>query len=147
MPREPLPSPPADAFAHRIEVVAGDIDALGHAGNVRWVDWVNGVAEAHSRTVGLGPDRYQALGLIWVVRRHDIVYLGEAREGAALDVLTWVESFSGATCVRRTLFRAANADGVLAHAATTWVLLSGETGRPTRIPKDLMETYGATMSG
>lgn len=126
---------------HRIEVAADDIDALGHAGNVRWVDWVNGVAEAHSRAVGLGPDRYRALGFAWVVRRHEIDYLREAHEGDTLEVLTWVESFRGATCVRHTYFRRTESDVTLARAATTWALLSTTTGRPTRIPEELMTTY------
>lgn len=140
---EPPTSPPG-AFSHRITVVADDIDALGHAGNVRWVDWVQDVAEAHSAGVGLGPERYEQRGLIWVVRRHEIDYLGEALEGQTLEVATWIESSRGATCLRRTQFHRADTDIVLARAATTWALLSSASGRPTRIPKDIMETYGAS---
>src|SRR5688572_12347602 len=75
--------PPANAFSHRFVVSAADIDDLGHAGNVRWVQWVQDAASAHSIAVGLGLPEYQAFGLLWVVRRHDIEYLGAAFEGDA----------------------------------------------------------------
>ncbi len=127
---------------HRFRVASDDIDALGHAGNVSWVRWVNGIAEAHSRAADLGPERYREMGVIWVVRRHEIEYLAEALEGEALEALTWVASWRGATCVRHTLFRRAEGGFVLARAATTWALLSTATGRPTRIPEDLATRYG-----
>lgn len=142
MPPARHPEPPVHAFVHRFRVAADDIDALGHAGNVSWVAWVNGVAEAHSLAAELGPHRYRELGLVWVVRRHEIDYLAEAREGDAIEAFTWVDSWRGATCVRRTLFLRAGGGPVLAHAATTWALLSATTGRPTRIPHDIALRYG-----
>ena len=142
MPPARHPEPPPHAFVHHFRVGADVIDALGHAGNVSWLAWVNDIAEAHSRAAGLGPERFRELGVLWVVRRHEIEYLAEAREGDALEALTWVDSWRGATCVRRTLFRRGDGGGVLAHAATTWAFLSAATGRPTRIPPDMAARYG-----
>ena len=142
MPPVRPPEPPDHAFVHHFQVDTAAIDALGHAGNVAWVGWVNDVAEAHSRAAGLGPERLQELGVFWVVRRHEVEYLVEAREGLQLEALTWVDTWRGATCVRRTLFRRGADGAVLAHAATTWAFLSAATGRPTRIPPDLAARYG-----
>lgn len=132
--------PPPTAHRYSFVVAPSDIDDLGHAGNVRWVQWVNDAAAAHSGSVGLDLAAYRRAGVVWVVRRHEIDYLAEAREGQTLDAVTWVESLKGATSLRRTLFERDGA--TLAHAATTWVLLSIATGRPTRIPKDLLSRYG-----
>jgi acyl-CoA thioester hydrolase len=136
--------PPANAFTHRFCVPASDIDELGHAGNVAWVRWVNEAAGEHSRAVGLGLEEYRAMGLVWVVRKHQIEYLGQALGGEALAAVTWVASLRGATSLRRTLFRRAGegAAPVLARAETTWALLSIPSGRPTRIPRELLERYG-----
>lgn len=134
--------PPANAFSHSFFVPAADIDDLGHAGNVSWVRWLQDAATAHSRSIGLGLDEYRKLGVLWVVRRHEIEYLGAAFEGQELRALTWVDSMKGATSLRRTLFRRAADDAVLCHAATTWVLLGMPSGRPTRVPKELLERYG-----
>jgi acyl-CoA thioester hydrolase len=134
--------PPANAFSHRFAVPASDIDELGHAGNVSWVRWVNEAAGAHSQSVGLGLAEYRELGSLWVVRRHDIEYLGAAFEGEELEALTWVGSLTGATTLRRTCFRRVKDGAELARAETTWVLVSASTGRPMRIPSELLARYG-----
>jgi acyl-CoA thioester hydrolase len=134
--------PPANAFTHSFTVPESDIDELGHAGNVTWVRWVNEAATAHSASVGLDLAAYRALGMLWVVRRHDIEYLAPAFAGERVDALTWIDSVRGATALRRTLFRHAERAPPLARAATTWVLLSIPTGRPTRVPAELGVRYG-----
>lgn len=133
-------TPPANAFSHRFRVPASDIDDLGHASNVSWVRWVQEAATAHSLSIGLGLDAYKALGMVWVVRRHDIEYLGAAYEGEQIEAVTWVATLKGATSLRRTIFKREQSE--LAHAATTWVLLSIASGRPTRVPKELLSRYG-----
>src|SRR5438876_8707991 len=112
--------PPAHAYAHALRVAGDDIDQLGHANNVVWVRWVNDAAIAHSRSVGLGPDAYFALRVLWVVRRHDIEYLVPALPGEELEVRTWVATLRGATSLRRTDFRRTRDQRLMARAATTW---------------------------
>ena len=138
-------SPPGGAFVHVFSVSPEDIDELGHAGNVRWVQWLSDAAAAHSRSIGLDLASYREMGVLWVVRKHEIEYLGEAKEGERLEAVTWVDSLRGATSLRRTIFR--RGSQVLARAATTWVLVSMTTGRPTRIPKDLLARYGYDRRG
>jgi len=135
-------SPPPQAYVHVFSVEADDIDELGHANNVVWIRWVNEAAIAHSDAVGLGADAYRAIGVLWVVRRHDIEYLVPALPGESLEALTWVATFRGATSLRRTYFRRTSDRTTLAHAATTWALLDGATGRPRRVPADIMARYG-----
>jgi acyl-CoA thioester hydrolase len=137
---------PANAFTHRFAVADSDIDELGHAGNVTWVRWVNDAATAHSRSVGLGLAEYKTRGLLWVVRRHEIDYLGQAFAGEPLEALTWIESVRGATALRRTLFHRASDERLLARAATTWVLVKIDGGRPMRVPNELTERYGLGQS-
>jgi acyl-CoA thioester hydrolase len=149
MPSELDPNPdlpPPQAFTHRFVVDHADIDELGHANNVVWVRWVNEAAIAHSRAVGLGPDAYLALGVLWVVRRHEVDYLVSALAGEELEALTWVATLRGATSLRRTVIRRRNDRGLLARAATTWALIDMETGRPRRIPKEIMARYGFSAS-
>jgi acyl-CoA thioester hydrolase len=133
-------TPPDRAFRHRFFVRPADIDELGHANNVVWVRWVNEAAIEHSRSVGLGPDVYLALGVVWVVRRHDIEYLSPALDGEELEATTWIETLRGATSLRRTVI---SRDGrPLANAATTWVLIDMVTAKPRRIPPEMLAKYG-----
>ncbi|MCC6666317.1 MAG: acyl-CoA thioesterase [Polyangiaceae bacterium] len=134
--------PPANAFSHPFVVPATAIDDLGHASNVAWVRWVQDAATTHSRTVGLDLDEYRRLGVLWVVRRHEIEYLAPAFDGESLSALTWIASMRAATSLRRTVFRRATDGALLCQAATTWVLIDIQSGRPTRVPKDLLARYG-----
>ncbi len=134
--------PPANAFTHRFAVDDADIDELGHAGNVTWVRWVIEAAGAHSESVGLDFEAYKSLGFLWVVRRHEIEYLGAAFAREQIDAVTWVDSQRGATSLRRTLFHRGSDRALLARAATTWVLVNVETRKPLRIPKTLLARYG-----
>jgi acyl-CoA thioester hydrolase len=134
--------PPANAFTHRFVVPDSDIDELGHAGNVSWLRWVNDAATAHSAAVGLDLAAYRARGLLWVVRRHELEYLGPAFAGQTIEAKTWIASVRGATSIRRTSFHRPADGAALAQAATTWVLLSLPSGRPTRVPPDLGPRYG-----
>jgi len=132
---------PANAFTHRFVVTPGDIDELGHAGNVTWVRWVNEATGAHSASVGLGLEAYRALGFVWVVRKHEIEYLAPAFANDEVQASTWVAGLRGATSIRATVFRKPPGT-LLARCETTWVLLTLPNGKPTRIPKELLARYG-----
>jgi acyl-CoA thioester hydrolase len=134
--------PPANAFTHHFVVPTSDIDELGHAGNVAWVRWVQEAATAHSTSIGLDLAAYREINLLFVVRKHEIEYLSPAYRDEKVVALTWIESVRGATALRRTTFSRPSDGVVLARAATTWVLLSTPSGRPTRIPADLGVRFG-----
>jgi len=136
------PDAPANAFTHSFVVEESDIDELGHASNIRWVAWVNAAAVQHSASLGLDLETYREMKLVWVVRRHEVDYLGPAFAGEQLIATTWIESVRAATSVRKTLIHRKRDDKLLARAATTWVLLSLPEGKPTRIPKELAARYG-----
>ena len=133
---------PANAFSHSFAVPRSDIDDLGHASNVAWARWVQDAATTHSRAVGLGLEEYRALGVLWVVRRHEIEYLAPAFADQELSAATWIDSMRAATSLRRTVIRRRHDGAQLCHAATTWVLIDLVSGRPTRVPKELLERYG-----
>jgi len=128
-----------NAHRHTFVVDHADIDEFGHANNVVWVRWINDAALAHACEVGLGPDACNALGCVWVVRRHDIEYLLPAFIGQTLEATTWPETVRGASSLRRTIFR--REGRVLARAATTWVLVSLASDKPRRVPREMMTAY------
>jgi acyl-CoA thioester hydrolase len=133
---------PEEAYSFQFRVEDADIDELGHANNVVWIRWVNQAAIAHTTHAGLGAELYQRLGVLWVVRRHDIEYLVPALAGAALEAMTWVDGVRGATSLRRTVIRAVADQRVHARAATTWALIHADSGKPRRIPEEMMTRYG-----
>ena len=131
-------------FSIPITAAAADIDELGHVGNLVYVRWILDVAMAHSRALGWDHARYLALGAVFVVRRHELDYVAQVREGDALAGETWVDVWRPASCIRRTELR--RGEQVVARGATTWAFISLASGRPQRITDELRALFGAPAS-
>jgi acyl-CoA thioester hydrolase len=129
----------SERFRFPITSVESDIDHLGHVSNLVYLRWVLEAATAHSAARGWGLSEYRALGNVWVVRRHELDYLGQVTLGQSLVAETWVDSWRAASCVRKTeLIREGT---VVARAATTWAFMALASGRPQRIPEVLLSAF------
>ncbi len=128
-----------ERFRFPIAVTEADIDDLGHVSNLVYLRWVLEVATAHSSARGWDLAAYKQLGSVWVVRRHELDYLGQVTLGQQLVAETWVDSWKAASCVRKTEL---SRDGqIVARAATTWAFMSLASGRPQRIPEVLLSAF------
>jgi acyl-CoA thioester hydrolase len=136
----PRPALEDGIFRHRITVPTKVIDMLGHANNTAYVQWIQDAAVLHSMHIGLPWEAYQKLGAAFVIRRHEIDYLRAVREGDAIDIATWVASMSQSSSVRKTEMRSAEGEPVL-RAETTWIFVSLDHGRPTRIPDEIRQRF------
>ncbi len=117
------------------------IDENGHVNNVEYVRWMQDVAVMHSEAQGFGLEQYRNLGTTWVVRSHNIEYLGAAFRGDGITVLTWVSTMGRSQSLRKYKFLR-EADGkVLARAETNWVYLNSATGRPRAIHDEVGKAF------
>jgi acyl-CoA thioester hydrolase len=131
------PDAPNNAFNHVFSVADSDIDQLGHANNVAYVRWVQEVAAAHWHhfyppTEALPPH-------VWVVQEHRIRYLRSAYAGEELRATTWVADVKGASSKRMTRIERVADGQLLCAAETQWVLLDAGSGRPVRVPGEMIE--------
>jgi acyl-CoA thioester hydrolase len=128
-----------ERFRFPITAALVDIDDLGHVSNLVYLRWVLEAATAHSAARGWNLDAYRKLGNVWVVRRHELDYLGQVTVGQSLVAETWVDSWKQASCVRKTeLVREGQ---VVARCATTWAFMSLASGKPQRIPEQLVAAF------
>ncbi len=133
-------------YVHEVEVLAADIDRLGHASNQVYLRWVLEAALAHSTALGLDEDAYLARGQAWVVQRHELEYLRPAIERDRLRVETRVTRMAAASSVRQTrVVRAADGE-LLMRASTDWVYVEMRRGRPARIPEDIRARFPVERS-
>lgn len=137
-------APPSGPFRERLVAHADDIDELGHVSNIVYVRWIPEIAKAHSRAVGWDHAAYLRAGAVFVVRRHELDYLGPVLEGDRLRLDTFVASWSAATSERRTTITREADEREVARAVTTWAFVSIATGRPTRIPAELIAAFAET---
>jgi len=128
-------------FRLELTVADDDIDDLGHASNIAFVRWIQRVAIAHSEAVGLGLETYRRLGSVFVVARHEIDYLRPALRGDVLQARTWISTVMAAKVQRATeLVRAVDGEPV-ARSLTSWGWVEMATGRPTRIPPEVLVAF------
>ena len=115
-----------------------DIDELGHVNNAVWVRWIEAVATAHWRAVA---DPAHVAAHVWVIVRHEIDYRRALTLGQSVSARTWVgEAPKGARFDRHVEFT--GADGrVHVRAKTTWAILDKATGRPLRVPAEVIAPF------
>jgi acyl-CoA thioester hydrolase len=129
----------AERFTFPITATDADIDELGHVSNVVYLRWIMDVAMAHSIACGWGHAEYRERGAIFVVRRHEIDYLAQVKAGEQIIGSTWIASWKAASCIRATeLVRAGQP---VARASTLWAFMSLASGRPQRIPDDIIALF------
>lgn len=127
-----------------VTVEPGDLDGFGHANNVVYLSWLERVAWAHSRSLGLGMDDYRRLGCGCVVRRHELEYLAPAFAGDRLALGTWVQENDGKLSMWRGYQILRPADGrTLLRGRTHWVCVDLASGRPRRMPPEFVNGYRA----
>nr|WP_294848529.1 thioesterase family protein [uncultured Sphingomonas sp.] len=125
-------------FEHRVTAKAEHIDELGHVNNAVWVQWIQEVALGHWYGVA---DPKHAEAYFWVITRHEIDYLRPAFEGETLTGRTWVgEAPKGARFNR--LMEFVGDDGkVRVRANTTWAIIDKASGRPIRVPAEVVAPF------
>jgi acyl-CoA thioester hydrolase len=128
------------AFEKRITATAEHIDELGHVNNAVWVQWIQDVALAHWYSIA---DPAHQDDYIWVVVRHEIDYLRAVLPGETVTGRTWVgEAPKGARFDRHMEFT--GDDGkVRVRAVTTWAIIDKASGRPIRVPPEVVAPFMA----
>jgi acyl-CoA thioester hydrolase len=130
-----------EIFEHRRTVTADEIDEQGRVNNVVYVSWMQDAAVAHSAALGWTAERYVQLGVGWVARSHYIEYLRPALVGDEIAVQTHVADMKKVTS-RRVYEIIRRSDGeLLAKAETHWAFVDYASGKPTRIPPIVAESY------
>jgi acyl-CoA thioester hydrolase len=134
-------------YEHAVTVAPDEIDRLGHVNNLVYLAWMQAAALAHSAAQGWSTDRYQKLGLAWVVRSHTIKYLRPAFLDDAVIVCTWVAGMKRVSSLRNYKILRAADRAVLASAATEWAFIELASGTIKRIPAEVVEAFELSEGG
>jgi acyl-CoA thioester hydrolase len=126
-------------FEYRHTVRPDEIDPLGHANNVVYLEWMQAAAVAHSARQGWPGEAYRRLGRGWVVRSHHIEYRQPAVAGDEIVVRTWVATMKKVSSLRR--FQILRDRETLAVAETNWAFVDYATNRPVRIPPEVAQAF------
>lgn len=134
-------APIPGVFDHHHAVLDEEIDELEHVNNLRYLEWTQAAARAHSIAVGWPLARYRELGAVWVVRAHAIEYLRPALRGDAVVVRTWVTEMGKIDSLRRYEIVRARDAARLATAETRWVFVKLAGQSLARVPEELRAAF------
>ena len=164
----PAASGPADRsratylYLAHVRVRHHELDTLGHVNNAAYLHYLEQAAIDHAAAAGFGEQRLRALGGLFIARRHEVDYRRPAFAGDWLCVMTWAVAITGARAVRayevarlgaEGLVSAPPRDGLVApeaapptddlivRARTEWAFVDVHSGRPRRIPAELIRAF------
>jgi acyl-CoA thioester hydrolase len=125
-------------FEKRITVAESDLDQLNHVNNVRYVQWVQDIAEAHWLTYATKEilETYS-----WFLVSHTIEYKNQALLGDELILKTFVPKVAGVSTIRHVEITNANTNKLIINSKTKWCLIDSKTQRPTRILPEIAELF------
>lgn len=122
-------------FQHRITILKNDIDEMGHVNNVVYLRWVQEVAARHWETIA---NEDLKASYKWVVLRHEIDYKNPAFLKDEVMGSTWVGDHNGARFERFVTLVSSDTGKVLAEAKTIWCMIDAGSGKPMRIPPEVL---------
>lgn len=140
-------SSPEPATRHLLEHSARwhartyEVDENGHVNNAVYLNWVEHIAAEHAEAMGFGREWSIAHGGAWVVRRHEIAYRRPARRGDEVEVTVRVLHVGGVRGRRQTWIRRASDGQLLAEAVSDWAWVRLSDGRPSAVPKEIVDAY------
>lgn len=115
-----------------------DIDANGHVNNVVYLDWAQIIATAH--WTAKQPAQEQARWA-WICLRHEVDYRRSLLLGETAKARTWVATAPEGPRFDRYV-RIDGPDGAMcAQAKTTWCLIEQASGRPKRVPPEIVARF------
>ncbi|HWE61677.1 MAG TPA: thioesterase family protein [Chloroflexota bacterium] len=138
-----LPEDEGARYTLAIRVRQYEIDVLGHVNNAVYLNYLEQAAVEHADSMGFTRERLAELGGLFVVRRHEIDYLGAAVAGDDLRVTTWVESYSGARAIRCYEIVHAGSGRRLIAARTVWAWIDERSMAPRPVPRAIIEALAA----
>jgi len=133
-------------FTVRWPVRGYELDSRGHVNNAVYLSWAEEIATAHAEAAGYGREWSERRGGGWVIRRTEITYHQPAVYGDEVELTVTVELVKGARGVRRTAIRRAPDRVLLAEVLTEWVWVRLTDGRPTQVPRELVELAAAATA-
>ncbi|NRA91279.1 MAG: acyl-CoA thioesterase [Psychroserpens sp.] len=123
-----------EVFEKQITVTETDLDSRNHVNNVRYVQWVQDVAEEH--WLKKTSDEIRA-EYYWIMLSHFIQYKAEALLHDTLILKTFVTKSEGLRSTRMVEIYNQSSGKLLTSSETIWCFMSHKTQRPTRITDEI----------
>ena len=100
------------------------------------------IATAHTASCGYNIDKLAENGNAWLIASMHLVIHQPICMPMKAEVSTWTSGFRRAYGFRNFRIRDAKTGKVYAEAASLWIFIDINSGKPCTVPRDIMELYG-----
>lgn len=125
-----------EVFKSSIQVDSSHLDFNNHVNNLVYLQWALDISREH--WLSKAGDEITSK-FFWVVRKHQIEYLGQAFEGDQLDVQTFVESIRGPFSER--IVKIYKEGELITDVRSNWCLIERETQKLKRVPEEILTLF------
>jgi acyl-CoA thioester hydrolase len=119
------------------------LDENNHVGNIEYIKLLLDIAAEHCDSVGC-TSATESMGAAWFVRSHFIEYKRPMALGQDVMLTTWIDETDTLRSTRKYVFEQIPDGQIFAEARTEWILVDVKSGRPKRIPADLIQLFTET---
>jgi acyl-CoA thioester hydrolase len=119
-----------------------ELDSNGHVNNAVYLNYAEALTIEHAERSGFGAAWTKAQGGAWVVHRNVVAHHRPALYGDVLDLTVRVLLVKGTRGVRRTEITRDGGE-MVATVLTEWVWVRLSDGRPSMVPRRLVDAAGA----
>lgn len=147
--REPFPKPPTPppgAVTIQRPVAWVDVDPAQHVNNAKYLNYMEEAGIQAASQFGFLMDDYLAQGLGTVARKTRIEYRQPALLGDTLEITTYLSDPRPIRATRHFIIRRQSDQALLAQAFVQWVFIDLNTGRPARMPAELLDGFAAHIA-
>ena len=142
-----MPEKPVEVYSSQRRVEWKDVDNLGMVNNPCYLDYCAETGIQVIEHFGWSWERMAALGFAIFLRTLNIQYRQPARYGDTLEISTWASGVKKVSATRHYEIRKLEDRSLLANVHTEGVWVDLKSGRPIRIPHDLLADFSVNITG
>jgi acyl-CoA thioester hydrolase len=121
---------------YNLDVVADEIDEMGHVNNAVYLKWVQAAVLHHWHRIA---PKEAVASHLWVALKHEIRYRHPAFLNDHVEVKVLLKKLLGARAYYKTLI---NREGeLLAVVESCWCCLDSATKKPVRLARDIVARF------
>ncbi len=130
-------------FETVITIRPDDIDMNNHVHNSKYLDYLLMARyDQMKKDYKIAMEVFVERGYSWVVSELNIKYKRPILlQDETVKVRTQIEEFRGASVLVNFWILKSENDKIAAQGQAGYTMISTQTGRPTRVPKDIVEQY------
>lgn len=140
------PPPPVGAVTVSRDVAWEDVDPAQHVNNAKYFTYIEEAGIQAAARFGFSMQAYLDRGLGTVARKTMIEYKQPAVLGDTLEITTYLSNLRPIRATRHFIIRRQSDQALIAQANVLWVFVDLNTGKPIRVPAELLAGFADHIS-